>query len=80
MKVNKSEKRNEFYVRLGLNIALQRKLKKMTQAELADKVGISRTHLSNIEAMNTTTSVSLDVIFDIAYELDIEPDLLFKMN
>ena len=52
----------------------------MTQAELADKVGISRTHLSNIEAMNTITSVSLDVIFDIACERDIEPDVLFKMN
>ena len=76
----KKTKREEYYVRLGLNIALQRKLKKMTQADLADKVGISRTHLSNIEAMNTITSVSLDVIFDIADVLNIEPDVLFKMN
>lgn len=77
---NNTEKRNEFYIRLGLNIALQRKLKKMTQAELADKVGISRTHLSNIEAINTITSVSLDVIFDISSVLEIEPHVLFKMN
>lgn len=76
----KNEKQTEYYVRLGLNIALQRKLKKMTQADLADKVGISRTHLSNIEAMNTVTSVSLDVIFDIADILGIQPDVLFKMN
>lgn len=76
----KNEKRKEYYVRLGLNIALQRKLKKMTQTDLSDKVGISRTHLSNIEAMNTVTSVSLDVIFDIADSLGIEPDVLFKMN
>ncbi|PPK80790.1 helix-turn-helix protein [Lacrimispora xylanisolvens] len=76
----KNEKRTNYYVRLGLNIALQRKLKKMTQADLADKIGISRTHLSNIEAMNTVTSVSLDVIFDIARALEIEPDVLFKMS
>ena len=77
---DKNEKRIKYYVRLGLNIALQRKLKKMTQADLADKVGISTTHLSNIEAMNTVTSVSLDVIFDIASVLEIEPDILFKMS
>mgnify|MGYP001019725074 CR=1 FL=1 len=76
----KNQKRKEYYVRLGLNIALQRKLKKMTQTDLSDKVSISRTHLSNIEAMNTVTSVSLDVIFDLADSLGIEPDVLFKMN
>jgi transcriptional regulator with XRE-family HTH domain len=77
---DKIEKRTKYYVRLGLNIALQRKLKKMTQAELADEVGISRTHLSNIEAMNSVKSVSLDVIFDIASVLEIEPDILFRMS
>lgn len=75
-----TKNRENYYVRLGLNIALQRKLKKMTQSELAEKIGISRTHLSNIEAMNTVTSVSLDVIFDISEALEIEPEVLFKMN
>lgn len=78
--IDNNAKKNEYYVRLGLNIALQRKLKKMTQSDLADKVGISRTHLSNIEGMNTIPSVSLDVIFDIATVLEVEPDVLFKMN
>ena len=40
---------DEKIIRLGLNIALYRKMKGITQAELAEKVNISRTHISNIE-------------------------------
>ena len=73
-------KHSEKYIRIGLNISLQRKLKKMTQIELAEKIGISRTHMSNIEAPNMVTPVSLKVIFDICEVLDISPEVLFKMN
>ena len=38
---------------LGLTIAYYRRAKGMTQAELAEAVHISRTHMSNIEAPNT---------------------------
>ena len=73
-------KHSEKYIRIGLNISLQRKLKKMTQIELAERIGISRTHMSNIEAPNMVTPVSLEVIFDICDVLNISPELLFKMN
>ena len=73
-------KHSETYIRIGLNISLQRKLKKMTQIELAEKIGISRTHMSNIEAPNMVTPVSLEVIFDICDVLNISPEVLFKMN
>lgn len=73
-------KHSEKYIRIGLNISLQRKLKKMTQIELAEKVGISRTHMSNIEAPNMVTPVSLEVIFDICDVLNISPEVLFKIN
>lgn len=73
-------KHSEKYIRIGLNISLQRKLKKMTQIELAEKIGISRTHMSNIEAPNMVTPVSLEVIFDICDVLNISPEILFKMN
>lgn len=73
-------KHSEKYIRIGLNISLQRKLKKMTQIELAEKIGISRTHMSNIEAPNMVTLVSLEVIFDICDVLNISPEVLFKMN
>lgn len=73
-------KHSEKYIRIGLNISLQRKLKKMTQIELAEKIGISRTHMSNIEAPNMVTPVSLEVIFDICDVLNISPEVLFKMD
>ena len=73
-------KHSEKYIRIGLNISLQRKLRKMTQIELAEKIGISRTHMSNIEAPNMVTPVSLEVIFDICDVLNISPEVLFKMN
>ena len=73
-------KHSEKYIRIGLNISLQRKLKKMTQIELAEKIGISRTHMSNIEAPNMVTPVSLEVIFDICDVLNISQEVLFKMN
>ena len=59
------------YIKLGLNIAYYRKLGGLTQLELAEAVNISRTHLSNIEAPNMPTSVSLDTLFQIANVLDI---------
>ena len=37
---------------LGLTIAYYRRAKGMTQAELAEAVHISRTHMSNIEALD----------------------------
>lgn len=47
----------EKYRRVGLNISLQRKLKNLSQIQLAEKVGISRTHISNIEAPNMDTNI-----------------------
>ena len=73
-------KHKDKYIRIGLNIALQRKLHKMTQIQLAEAVNISRTHMSNIEAPNMVTPVSLEVIFDIADAMGIQPEVLFKMD
>lgn len=63
--------KNEKYIRLGLNIAYYRKLNGMTQLQLAEAINISRTHMSNIEAPNVPTSVSLDTLFDISEALNI---------
>ena len=66
-----NEKRNHEYKLIGLNIAYYRKLKGLTQLQLAEAVNISRTHISNIEAPNMPTSISLDTLLDIADVLDI---------
>ena len=44
---------------LGLNIARYRKLRGLTQEELAALISMSRTHLSNLEAPGKITSISL---------------------
>ena len=70
----------EKYKRIGLNVAYQRKLKKFTQIQLAEKIGISRTHMSNIEAPNMITPISLEVIFNIADTLEIPVETLFRFE
>jgi len=74
------KKHQEKLRKLGLMIAYYRKLKGMTQIALAEKVDISRTHISNIEAPNGTTSVSLDTLFDIADALEIPVKDLFDFH
>ncbi len=66
-----------YYQQLGLNIAYYRKLRHMTQLDLAEFADMSRTHISNIEAPNMKTSLSLDSLFAIAEILQVAPkDLL----
>ena len=75
-----SEKRRQEYKMIGLNIAYYRKLKGLTQLQLAEKVNISRTHMSNIEAPNMPTSISLETLFDIADALEIPITNLMYFN
>ena len=51
---------------LGHTIAFYRRARGLTQSELAEAVQISRTHMSNIEAPNSHTSLSLNKLMDIA--------------
>ncbi len=74
------EKHKERYKQLGLTIAYYRKLRGLNQENLAEMVGISRTHISNIEAPKMDKSLSLDVLFDIADALQISIDKLFEMR
>ena len=63
------------YKLLGLNIAYYRKLRGLSQEKLAERIDISRTHMSRIETAEC--AVSLDVVYCIADILDIEPYKLF---
>ena len=70
---------NEFRL-LGLTIAYYRKLRGLTQAELAEATNLSRTHISNIEAPNGKTSISLNKLFDIADVLEVPVKELFDFR
>ena len=66
-------KYSDMYLQLGLKIAYYRKLRGLTQEQLAERVGISRQHMGAIEAPNLCRPISLDLLFNIAAVLDIEP-------
>ena len=66
------------YIALGLNIAYFRKREGMTQEQLAEKAGISRSYLGEIEAPNMITNISLEVLFNIAAILKVSPQKLLE--
>lgn len=69
-----------FYIELGYNVAYYRKHAGLTQESLAEKVGISRQHLSAIEAPNICRPISMDLLFDLAKALEIEPYKLIQFR
>lgn len=64
------------YYAIGQRIRKIRKAKRLSQEQLAEKIGISTTHMSHIETGNT--KLSLQVFVDIAINLEVGTDeLLF---
>ena len=61
---------------IGPKLKELRKQHGLSQEKLAEKVDISRTHMSRIETADC--AVSLDVVFGLAEALDIEPSKLFE--
>ena len=62
------------YYAIGQRIRKIRKAHGLSQEELAEKVGISTTHMSHIETGNT--KLSLPVFVDLAAALEIRTDEL----
>ncbi len=75
-----NDERKKQMIQLGLNISYYRRLKDITQAELAKMVGLSRTHISNLEAPKMRTSISLEKLFEIADALDVPVKKFFDFR
>ena len=75
-----TEQRANQYRQLGLTIAYYRKLRGLTQLQLAEYTNLSRTHISHLEAPNIPTSISLETLFDIADILDVPIGKLFEIR
>lgn len=60
------------YYKIGQKIRKIRKAHGLSQEELAEKVGISTTHMSHIETGNT--KLSLPVFIDVANALEVRTD------
>lgn len=65
---------------LGNKIAYYRRKNKLTQEQLAEIIGISRVHMSHIEAPNVVQAFSIKVLFDIADTLHVDVMELFNFN
>lgn len=71
-----SKKNQERVLQIGAVIAYLRKKCNLSQTQLADKAGISRSLLSAIEAPNIAKNFTIDIFFNLADALEIEPDTL----
>ena len=64
------------YELIGANILFYRKKNGLTQAQLAEKAGLSTNHLQRIE--NAVSVPSLQALLDIAKALEIPAKKLFE--
>lgn len=72
-----NQNRNDIrYIEIGYNVQYYRKHMHLTQEQLAERLDISRQHLGAIEAPKIVRPVSLDLLFRIADELNIDVRLL----
>ena len=64
------------YFELGLKIAYYRKLRGMTQEQLAERTGLTTAFIGHVEAPNVRKTASLDTLFEIAEALEV-PGYMF---
>lgn len=70
---NVAFKNQDRFIQLGIAIAALRKLRGLSQEQLAEKAGVSRSLISVIEAPGMAYGFSLEVFFNIADALEIDP-------
>lgn len=75
-----SFKNRDRFIQLGIAIASIRKLRGLSQEQLAEKAGISRSHLSAIEAPGIVRAFSLEVFYNIADALELSPSKLIDAS
>ena len=71
MNVSKTS-HDEFFKRVGRNIARERMAQGYTQETFANKIGISYSHYTQIEAPNVVIRMSLETLLDIADGLNVD--------
>lgn len=65
------EEHYEIYRKMALKIGYYRRLRGLTQEQLAEKIGKDASFLASVEAPNVHRTLSLDTLFDIANALDV---------
>ncbi len=77
-KGNMKNKNFDTWLAIGLNILHYRKEQGLTQIQLAEKCGISRTYMQKIET--AACSCTLDTLIDIAAALNVPIKKLFEFK
>lgn len=68
------------YEQIARNIKKYRKQAGITQAVLAEKVGVSHEFIRRIESKKGVKTFSVDTIWKISLALNINPGLLFDLD
>ena len=66
-------KNRDRFLQLGIAISSLRKMRGLSQEQLAEKANVSRSHISSIEAPGVVRPFSLEVFFNLADALDVDP-------
>lgn len=69
---------NELYEKISKNIKKYRKEANITQAILAEKIGVSHEFIRRIESEKGKKSFSVETIYKISNVLNISIDKLFE--
>lgn len=75
--IDKNDENYIYYV-IGQNIKKQRKLKKITQEELAERCNYSLSFIGNLESQKVFQTISVGSLYHIAKVLNIDITELFK--
>lgn len=76
-----SFKNHDRFVQIGITISTIRKMRGMSQEQLAEKVRVSRSYISAIAPPpGIAQGFSLEVFFNIADALEVEPSELITIS
>lgn len=73
-----AHRKTNYYRVLSMNVSGYRKLRGWNQHELAERLNISRTYLSIIEAPNMKVNISLEILISLSDQLDVPLPRLFE--
>ena len=68
------------YEQIAKNIKKYRNQVGISQAELAERIGVSHEFIRRNESKKGRKSFSVDTLWKISIALDIDPGLLFEVN
>ena len=73
-------KNTDRFVQLGIAISTIRRMRGLSQEKLAELAGVSRSHISAIEAPGIAHPFSLEVFYNIADALEVDPAELINAS